>query len=44
MHHMENIGEKEIAYKQKEMSQIADKIRMKLDSAKELEPGFLAVI
>ena len=26
------------------MSQIANKIRTKLDSAKELEPGFLAVI
>ena len=38
------MGEKEIAYKQKEMSQLANKIRTKLDSAEELEPTFLAVI
>ena len=38
------IWKKEIAYKQKEMSQITDKIYMKLDSTEELEPGFLAVI
>ena len=39
-----NMGVKEIAYKQKKMSQIADKIQTKLDSPEELEPGFLAVI
>ena len=44
MHNTEAMGEKIIAYKQKEMSAIADEIRTKVDSTEELEPGFLAVI
>ena len=35
------MGEKQIANKQKEISKTADKIRTKLDSAEELEPGVL---
>ena len=44
MRNTETMGEKEITYKQKEMSQITDKTRTKSDSADELEPGFLATI
>ena len=44
MRNTENMGEREIAYGQKEMSQLADKIRTKLDSVEELEPSFMAVI
>ena len=38
------MGKKIIAYKQKEMSVVADKIRAKVDAGEELEPGFMAEI
>ena len=38
------MGEKIIAYKQKAMSAVADKIRTKVDAGEELEPGFMAEI
>jgi hypothetical protein len=41
---MADMGEKIIAYKQKEMSAVADKIRAKVDGGEELEPGFMAEI
>ena len=41
---MEFMGEKIIAYKQKEMSGVAGKIRAKVDSRERLEPGFMAEI
>ena len=44
MQNTEVMGEKIIAYKQKKMSGMADKIRAKLDSGEELEPGFMAKI
>ena len=44
MQNTEAMGEKIIAYKQKEMSAIADKIRAKVDAGEELEPGFMAEI
>ena len=44
MRNTEAMGEKIIAYKQKEMSAVADKIRAKVDSGEELEPGFMAEI
>ena len=44
MGNTEAMGEKIIAYKQKEMSAVADKIRAKVDSGEELEPGFMAEI
>ena len=42
MHNTEAMGDNIIAYKQKEMSAIADKIRAKVDAGEELEPGFMA--
>ena len=44
MRNTESMGVKIIAYKQKEMSGGADKIRAKVDSGEELEPGFMAEI
>ena len=44
MQNREAMGEKIIAYKQKEMSAIADKIRAKVDAGEELEPGIMAEI
>ena len=44
MRKMESMGEKIIAYKQKEMSGVADKIQAKVDSGGKLEPGFMAKI
>jgi hypothetical protein len=44
MQNTEAMGEKIIAYKKKEMSGVADKIRAKLDAGEELEPGFMAKI
>ena len=44
MQNTEDMGEKIIAYKQKEMSGVADKIRAKVDAGEELEPGFMAEI
>ena len=44
MQNMEEICEKIIAYKQKEKSGVADKIRSKVDAGEELEPGFMAEI
>ena len=44
MRSTESMGEKIIAYKQKEMSGVADKIRAKVESGEELEPGFMAEI
>ena len=44
MQNMADMGEKIIAYKQKEMSAVADKIRAKVDGGEELEPGFMAEI
>ena len=38
------MGKKIIAYKQKEMSDEANKIRAKVDAGEELEPGFMAEI
>ena len=38
------MGGRKIAYGQKEMSQWADKIRTKLESAEDFEPGCLAII
>ena len=38
------MGGREIAYGQKEMSQWADKICTKLDSAEDIEPSCLAII
>ena len=44
MQNTEDMGEKIIAYKQKEMSGVVDKIRAKVDAGEELEPGFMAEI
>ena len=44
MQNMADMGEKIIAFKQKEMSAVADKIRAKVDGGEELEPGFMAEI
>ena len=44
MENMADMGEKIIAYNQKEMSALADKIRAKVDRGEELEPGFMAEI
>ena len=44
MQNTEDMGKKIIAYKQKEMSGVADKIRAKVDAGEELEPGFMAEI
>ena len=44
MQNTEAMSEKIIAYKQKEMSGVADKIRAKVDAGEELEPGFMANI
>jgi hypothetical protein len=41
---MADMGKKIIAYKQKEMSAVADKIRAKVDGGEELEPGFMPKI
>ena len=44
MQNTADIGEKIIAYKQKEMSVVADKIRAKVEGGEEQEPGFMAEI
>ena len=44
MQNTADMGEKIIAYKQKEMSAVSDKIRAKADRGEELEPGFMAEI
>ena len=44
MQNTEAMGEKIIAYKQKEMSGVTDKIRAKVVDGEELEPGFMAEI
>ena len=41
---MADMREKIMAYKKKEMSAVADKIRAKVDGGEELEPGFMAEI
>ena len=44
MENMADMGEKIIAYKQREMSALGDKIRAKVDGGEELEPGFMGKI
>ena len=44
MQNTDAMGEKTIAYKLKEMSASADKIRAKVDAGEELEAGLMAEI
>ena len=44
MQNTADMREKIIAYKQKEISAVADKIRAKVEAGEELEPGFMAEI
>ena len=44
MQNTETMGEKTIAFKLKEMSTSADKVRAKVDAGEELEAGLMAEI